>query len=71
MSVPKKIFPSIEPDDVMIPEGKTLGEWIESRVARYETRTLDWDALKFQADHDPIYRRAQMRYIGTGATGID
>ena len=70
MSVAPKKFPSIEPDDVMIPEGKSLSEWIESRVARYETRTIDWDALKFQADYDPIYRRAQMRYIGTGATGI-
>ena len=63
-------FPSIEPRDVQIPEGQSLGDWIESRVARYATRTLDWDALKFQADHDPIYRRAQMRYIGTGATGV-
>ena len=68
-AVPKK-FPSIEPDDVVVPEGKSLGEWIESRTARYASRTLDWDALKFQADYDPIYRRAQMRYIGTGATGV-
>ena len=30
----------------------------------------DWDALKFQADYDPKFRRAQMRYIGTGGTGI-
>ena len=58
------------PDDVRIPEGKTLATWIESRVGRYETRVLDWDALKFQADYDPKYRRAQMRYIGTGATGV-
>lgn len=58
------------PEDVRIPEGKSLREWIESRVARYETRSLDWNALKFQADYDPKYRRAQMRYIGTGATGV-
>ncbi len=58
------------PDDVRIPEGKTLAQWVESRVARYETRTLDWDALKFQADYDPKYKRAQMRYVGTGATGV-
>lgn len=70
-AAPKKIFPSIEPDDVEIPEGKTLADWMKSRVATYATRTLDWDALKFQADYDPIYRRAQMRYVGTGATGID
>jgi quercetin dioxygenase-like cupin family protein len=58
------------PEDVKIPEGKSLAQWVESRVARYETRTLDWDALKFQADYDPKYKRAQMRYIGTGATGV-
>lgn len=66
----KTQFSPIEPDDVVIPEGKSLEEWIESRVARYETRKLDWDALKFQADYDPKYKRAQMRYIGTGATGV-
>ena len=69
-SAPMK-FPSIEPDDVVVPEGLSLGQWLETRTARYATRTLDWDALKFQADYDPIYRRAQMRYIGTGATGVD
>jgi mannose-6-phosphate isomerase-like protein (cupin superfamily) len=60
----------IQPEDVRIPEGKSLKQWLESRVARHETRTLDWDALKFQADYDPKYRRAQMRYVGTGATGV-
>jgi mannose-6-phosphate isomerase-like protein (cupin superfamily) len=63
-------LPEIKPEDVNIPDGKTLGEWIEGRVARLDTRTLDWDALKFQADFDPKYRRAQMRYVGTGATGV-
>ena len=63
---PAEIFP----DDVKLPEGKTLGDWVESRVARFETRSLDWNALKFQADYDPKYRRAQMRYIGTGGTGV-
>jgi mannose-6-phosphate isomerase-like protein (cupin superfamily) len=53
-----------------IPAGKSLAEWIEGRTARYETRSLDWIALKFQADVDPKYRRAQMRYVGTGATGV-
>ncbi len=58
------------PKDVKIPEGMDLKQWIESRIARYETRTLDWNALKFQADFDPKYRRAQMRYVGSGATGV-
>lgn len=63
----------------MAPEGSaavggkqnTLEERLTGRIARYETRTYDWDALKFQADFDPKYRRAQMRYMGTGGTGID
>ncbi len=50
---------------------ENLKERMERRIARYETRTYDWDALKFQADFDPKYRRAQMRYMGTGGTGID
>jgi quercetin dioxygenase-like cupin family protein len=38
------------------PAGKrTLADWMKSRIARY----------------DPKYRRAQMRYVGTGGTGID
>ena len=50
--------------------GQSLGDWLESRVARFATRRYDWDALKFQADYDPKYRRAQMRYMGTGGTGV-
>lgn len=47
-----------------------LAEYIETRIARFETRKYDWDALKFQADFDPKYRRAQVRYLGTGAAGV-
>ena len=54
----------------VVHEGQSLADRITSRIARYETRTLDWDALKFQADFDPKYRRAQMRYVGTGGTGV-
>ena len=43
---------------------------LSRRIARLETRTYDWDALKFQADYDKKYRRAQLRYVGTGGTGI-
>ena len=49
---------------------KSFAQWLESRIARFETREYDWDALKFQADFDPKYRRAQMRYMGTGGTGV-
>ena len=49
----------------------SLAEVIDSRIARLETRTQDWDALKFQEKVDPRFRRAQMRYVGTGATGVN
>ena len=52
------------------PDGASFDQWMESRVARFSTRRYDWDALKFQADYDPKYRRAQMRYLGTGGTGV-
>ena len=51
-------------------QGQTFAQWLEGRVARFDTRRYDWDALKFQADYDPTYRRAQMRYMGTGGTGV-
>lgn len=52
------------------PEGASFAAWMEGRVARFATRKYDFDALKFQADFDPKYRRGQMRYIGTGGTGV-
>ena len=66
----ERVVQETQPDDVVIPDGKSLADWVESRVARRSTRTLDWNALKFQADFDPKYKRAQMRYVGTGATGV-
>ena len=55
---------------MMASDGQSLAEWMEARVARFSNRKYDWDALKFQADYDPTYRRAQMRYVGTGGTGV-
>ncbi len=52
------------------PSDQSFEAWMNSRVARKSTRSYDWNALKFQADLDPRYRRAQMRYMGTGATGV-
>ena len=52
------------------PEGASFADWMNTRVARFSTRKYDFDALKFQADFDPKYRRGQMRYIGTGGTGV-
>ena len=55
---------------MMAAQGQSFAYWLESRVARFGSRKYDWDALKFQADYDPTYRRAQMRYVGTGGTGV-
>lgn len=55
---------------LMQPSDKNFADWLESRVARFATRRYDWDALKFQTQVDERYRRAQMRYMGTGATGV-
>ncbi|HVB88759.1 MAG TPA: cupin domain-containing protein [Beijerinckiaceae bacterium] len=52
------------------PEGASFETWMKSRVARVADRPYDWNALKFQADFDPKYRRAQKRFIGTGGTGV-
>lgn len=52
------------------PEGASFEDWMKSRVARVAERPYDWNALKFQADFDPKYRRAQKRFIGTGGTGV-
>ena len=66
------IPPEAETQRVMMrQEGQSFAQWMESRVARRSTRSYDWDALKFQADYDPKYRRAQMRYVGTGGTGVN
>lgn len=53
------------------PEGTSLEDWMSTRIARYDTRQYDWNALKFQSDFDPKYKRAQMRYLGTGGTGVE
>ncbi len=44
---------------------KTLDEAIATRDSRVE----DWDTLAFQTKAGDEYRRAQIRYIGSGATG--
>ena len=48
----------------------SFADSMNSRCALFSTRRYDWNALKFQADFDPKYRRAQMRYLGTGGTGV-
>ncbi|NYF98054.1 cupin domain-containing protein [Janibacter cremeus] len=54
----------------MIQPGVDLEALIDSCVASRETRHEDWDALGFQADaKGEQFRRAQIRYVGSGATG--
>lgn len=37
------------------PQDQSLEQWMSGRIARFETRKYDFDALKFQADYDPKY----------------
>ena len=57
-------------DTLAQPEGSSLQQWMETRIARFATRRYDFDALKFLAHFDPKYRRGQMRYLGTGGSGV-
>jgi quercetin dioxygenase-like cupin family protein len=52
-----------------LPAGVPLDQLLLSRVVRESDLAYDWDVLKFQADINPKYKRAQMRYIGLGAAG--
>ena len=42
---------------------------IDSCIASRDSRNEDWDTLAFQAKAGEEFRRAQIRYIGSGATG--
>ena len=46
-----------------------LEQLIDSCIASRESRHEDWDTLAFQAKAGDEFRRAQIRYIGSGATG--
>jgi mannose-6-phosphate isomerase-like protein (cupin superfamily) len=46
-----------------------LDSLIDSCIASRATRAEDWDTLAFQAKAGEQFRRAQIRYIGSGATG--
>jgi quercetin dioxygenase-like cupin family protein len=50
--------------------GTSLEALMNKNVALLETRQADWGALDFQEKIDPRYRRAQMRYMGTGGTPV-
>jgi quercetin dioxygenase-like cupin family protein len=46
-----------------------LAEFTDSLVLTRASRHEDWDALGFQAKAGDRFRRAQIRYVGSGATG--
>jgi mannose-6-phosphate isomerase-like protein (cupin superfamily) len=46
-----------------------LERLIDGCIASRESRLEDWDTLGFQAKAGEEFRRAQIRYIGSGATG--
>ena len=46
-----------------------LDEMIDSYLATRESRTEDWDTLSFQTKAGEQFRRAQVRYMGSGGTG--
>lgn len=50
--------------------GADLDELIDACIASRDTRKEDWDTLGFQAESGgDRFRRAQIRYVGSGATG--
>ena len=46
-----------------------LKEFTDSIILTKGSRYEDWDTLGFQEKAGPQYRRAQLRYVGSGATG--
>ncbi len=46
-----------------------LDKVIDESIASRESRAEDWDTLAFQTKAGDEFRRAQIRYIGSGATG--
>jgi quercetin dioxygenase-like cupin family protein len=46
-----------------------LAQFTDSLILTKESRQEDWDTLGFQAKAGEQFRRAQIRYVGSGATG--
>jgi mannose-6-phosphate isomerase-like protein (cupin superfamily) len=49
--------------------GDDLEHFLDTLVLTQASRRADWDTLAFQTKAGPQYRRAQLRYVGSGATG--
>lgn len=50
-------------------ESGDLDAYTDSLILTQASRTEDWDTLAFQEKAGPQFRRAQIRYVGSGATG--
>lgn len=50
-------------------ETANLEEFTDSLILTRESRHEDWDTLKFQTQAGDQFARAQIRYVGSGATG--
>ncbi|MGW4870546.1 cupin domain-containing protein [Streptomyces chartreusis] len=46
-----------------------LAKYTDSLIATQDTRDPDWGTLSFQEKAGPQFKRAQIRYVGSGATG--
>lgn len=55
--------------DVIESKLPELEELIDSAIASRESRVVDFNTLKFQTKMGEKFRRGQVRYIGSGATG--
>ncbi len=51
-------------------KSQTLEERMKKYFVQYSSRTEDWGALDFQTKVSPTYKRAQIRYLGGGGTGM-
>ncbi|MFG2140575.1 cupin domain-containing protein [Streptomyces sp. NPDC048650] len=49
--------------------GGDLARYTDSLIATKDSRVADFDTLSFQEKAGPQYRRGQIRYVGSGATG--
>lgn len=50
-------------------ESADLQEFTDSLILTGASRLEDWDTLGFQAKAGDQFKRAQIRYVGSGATG--
>ncbi|WP_327160356.1 cupin domain-containing protein [Streptomyces zaomyceticus] len=49
--------------------GDDLAAYTDSLIATKDSRVADFDTLSFQEKAGPRFRRGQIRYVGSGATG--